>query len=224
MIKNYFTFIGTTITRPVRASLHAEHGAGKFGLFNMILFVLCLTLQYSWNVRNAILESLQNYPVIQKVITTIFVSSGQVFAYIVVMMLLNITVIWLCTRYIMGIKEATFFKCAAGLGGLITVPFLIIIISILATWFMSAFLSLLLCMVALMFLPFATMYFIIGHFEKSRVDVYWISILVFILVAIITMAGMILLVQVFTSNVQEFIQQVHQIINERTQDLKGLLK
>ncbi|MBC1501610.1 hypothetical protein HB943_13465 [Listeria weihenstephanensis] len=210
MIRDYATFLGMTIVRPVKTSMQAENRHGAFGLVHVLLFVLCLTFQYGWNMKDVIINSLQGFPVIQRVITTIFVSSGQVFFYILVMMLLNIMVVWLAVRYVMGIKEVTFFKCAAGIGGMMTVPLVIIVLSLFATWWVSTLVSVLLCIVALLFLPFALMYFIIGHYEKSRVDVYWISLLVFILVAVITIEGMVLLVQIFTSNIQALTQEIHQ--------------
>ncbi|MBC2173759.1 hypothetical protein [Listeria booriae] len=201
-----------TIVRPVRTSMQAEKRHGAFGLLHIVLFVLCLTLQYAWNMRDLIINSLQSYPIFQRVIMSIFVSSGQVLLYILVMMLLNVTVVWLAVRYVMGIREVSFLKCAAGIGGMMTFPLVIMLLSLLATWWISTLVSVLLCIVALLFLPFAMMYFIIGHYEKSRVDVYWISILVFVVVAFITIEGMILLIQLFTANVHQLMAEMHQAI------------
>lgn len=225
MIRDYATFVGMTIVRPVRTSMQAEkqrHGA--FGLIHMLLFVLGLTFQYAWNMRDLILNSLQDYPILQRIIVTIFVSSGQVMLYILVMMLLNITVVWLAVGYVMGIKEVSFLKCAAGVGGMMTFPLVLMILSLLATWYISTLVSVLLCIVALLFLPFSMMYFIIGHYEKSRVDVYWISLLVFVLVAFITIEGMILLVQVFTSNIHDLTQEIHQAVVNWLDTLKSRLR
>ncbi|MBC1458363.1 hypothetical protein [Listeria newyorkensis] len=225
MIRDYATFVGMTIVRPVRTSMQAEkqrHGA--FGLIHMLLFVFGLTLQYAWNMRDLILNSLQDYPILQRIIVTIFVSSGQVMLYILVMMLLNVTVVWLAVRYVMGIKEVSFLKCAAGVGGMMTFPLVLMIFSLLATWYISTLVSVLLCIVALLFLPFSMMYFIIGHYEKSRVDVYWISLLVFVLVAFITIEGMILLVQIFTSNIHDLTQEIHQAVVNWLDTLKSRLR
>ncbi|MBC6315218.1 hypothetical protein [Listeria grandensis] len=225
MIREYATFFGMTIVRPVKTSMQAEkkrHGA--FGLIHISLFVLCLTFQYAWNMRDLILNSLQGYPIFQRIITTIFVSSGQVLLYILVMMLLNVTVVWLAVRYVMGIKEVSFLKCAAGIGGMMTFPLVIMILSLFATWYISTLVSVILCMVALLFLPFSMMYFIIGHYEKSRVDVYWISLLVFVVVALITIEGMVLLVQIFTSNVHELTQEIHQAVVDWLEALKSRLR
>ncbi|MBC1605558.1 hypothetical protein HCJ39_12625 [Listeria rocourtiae] len=215
MIRDYVSYVGMTIARPVKTSMQASKEKGYFGLLHVLLFVMGLSMQYSWNMKGVIVNSLQEYPIIQKIITAIFVSSGQVFIYMLILMLLNITVAWAAIRYVMGIKEVTFMKSAAGIGGMITFPLVVLIISITMTLLGSVLFSILLCFVALLFLPFAIMYFIIGHYEESRVDVYWISLLVFLLVAVITFAGIYLLIQVFMSNVHDVTEQVQQLIIER---------
>lgn len=223
MIRDYFSYVGMTIVRPVKTSMQASKEKGAFGLFHILLFVIGLSLQYSWNMKGLILNAMQEYPILQKIVTAIFVSSGQVFLYILILMLLNITVAWVAIRYIMGIKEVTFMKSAAGIGGMITFPLVILIVSIIMTSFGSVLISVLLCMMALLFLPYAIMYFIIGHYEKSRVDVYWVSILVFVAVTIITLLGMYLLIQVFMSNVHDVTGQVQHLILERWNDFRDKL-
>ncbi|MBC6310432.1 hypothetical protein HCJ66_12880 [Listeria sp. FSL L7-1582] len=223
MIRDYFSYVGMTIVRPVKTSMQASKEKGVFGLFHILLFVIGLSLQYSWNMKGLILNAMQEYPILQKIVTAIFVSSGQVFLYILILMLLNITVAWVAIRYIMGIKEVTFMKSAAGIGGMITFPLVILIVSIIMTSFGSVLISVLLCMMALLFLPYAIMYFIIGHYEKSRVDVYWVSILVFVAVTIITLLGMYLLIQVFMSNVHDVTGQVQHLILERWNDFRDKL-
>ncbi|EUJ29688.1 hypothetical protein [Listeria cornellensis] len=223
MIRDYFSYVGMTIVRPVKTSMQASQEKGAFGLFHVLLFVIGLSLQYSWNMKGLILSALQEYPILQKVVTAIFVSSGQIFIYIFILMLLNITVSWVAIRYVMGIKEVTFMKSAAGIGGMITFPLVIILVSIIMTCFGSVLISVLLCLMALLFLPYAIMYFIIGHYEKSRIDVYWVSILVFVVVTIITLTGVYLLIQVFMSNVHDVISQIQHIINERWHDFRDKL-
>ncbi|MBC1505031.1 hypothetical protein [Listeria booriae] len=223
VIRNYAKFVGMTIVRPVRTSLQAQNQHGIFGLLHIFLFVICLTLQYGWNMRDVIFYSLQDYPVLQRVITSIFVSSGQVLLYILAMMLLNVFVVWLVVRYIMGIREVSFLRCMAGIGGMITVPLVLMILSLFATWWISTLVSVLICFVALLFLPFAMMYFIIGHYEKSRVDVYWISLLVFVIVSVITLVGMFLLVRLFTADVHEVITELQGKADDWVNTIKAWL-